>query len=411
MNTPIPFISLSNSITAMVNGKTLVAKAAHPNFTAIKEALKAGVTTEAASSAALAALFDIAKSIETRSQGAVQIVGNNVLYMGKPLHNTLTERMIAMLGEGFDIQPLINFLTRLMKNPSFRATNGLFDFLAATNIPITPEGKFLAFKKVRSDYLDIHSGTIRNAVGDEPRMPRNKVNEDPEQTCSYGLHVCSESYLPHFGGAPGNRVVIVEVDPEDVVAIPKDYNNAKMRCAGYKVIGEVAQADVPRAFSSAVMSSADFAVDATPTFYDEEGIEDEDEYLSDEPTEVIRDVDGVTITFTREDEDSDWVASWKDPDGEDTEVDTEEFEIEYAVDFVRENHLEEVSTYTAEVRWLDGDGELQIVVVTLENFSTEDGPEDWDFFEEIETEDDLDGAKVVNITQVAGTVRKRGGYG
>ena len=56
------------------------------------------------------------------------------------------------------------------------------------------------------------------------------------QTCSYGLHFCSEGYLRHFGG---DRVVILKINPRDVVSIPTDYNNTKGRCCRYEVIGEV----------------------------------------------------------------------------------------------------------------------------------------------------------------------------
>ena len=65
------------------------------------------------------------------------------------------------------------------------------------------------------------------------------MDEDSTRTCSFGLHVCSYDYLPNFGTGGGDRVVICEVNPRDVVAIPQDYNNTKMRVCKYKVIAEV----------------------------------------------------------------------------------------------------------------------------------------------------------------------------
>jgi acyl carrier protein len=109
---------------------------------------------------------------------------------------------------------------------------------------ITDEGMILAYKRVREDYMDIHSGTIRNAVGDSPSMPRNKVDENKDRTCSDGLHFCSFSYLPHFGSGPGSKVVILEIHPKDVVAIPSDYNDAKGRTCAYTVIGEYQGDDI-----------------------------------------------------------------------------------------------------------------------------------------------------------------------
>ncbi len=67
-------------------------------------------------------------------------------------------------------------------------------------------------------------------------MPRNEVDENSEVTCSQGLHVASYSYMDHY---PGERIVICKVNPKDVVAVPADYNNAKMRVSGYEVVGEV----------------------------------------------------------------------------------------------------------------------------------------------------------------------------
>ena len=106
-------------------------------------------------------------------------------------------------------------------------------------IPITENGTFLTYKKIKGDWTDVYTGKFDNSIGAEPEMPRNQVNEDSSQTCSAGLHVCSYEYLPSFGTSPGNRVVICEVNPRDVVSIPDDYNNTKMRVCRYKVIGEV----------------------------------------------------------------------------------------------------------------------------------------------------------------------------
>jgi hypothetical protein len=69
-------------------------------------------------------------------------------------------------------------------------------------------------------------------------MPRNKVDEDKDRTCSYGLHFCSISYLPHFSDSCGGHTMIVKINPKDVVAIPADYNNTKGRTCRYEVIGE-----------------------------------------------------------------------------------------------------------------------------------------------------------------------------
>lgn len=368
-----------NSITVFANGKTLVAASSHPNFKAISDYLK----TPGADETTVAAMFDIPAAIKTLSKGLVEVRGNTVFYAGKELHNTLTSRMMAMLRDGFDISPLVNFLEKLMRNPSHRAVTGLYDFLEATHIPITPEGNFLAYKKVRGNYLDIHSGTIRNAPGDAPRVPRNQVDEDPDRTCSHGLHVCSASYLQHFGSCNGSdRVVVVEVSPEDVVAIPRDYNNAKMRCAGYKVIGEVPNGTKPEAvFSKAVMSAPDLdpagsmaaAPVAAKTF---------------QQNDRIINIEGIPVRFVLEDDDYEdedtWVAYYTDSDGSEQTYVSYEADLEDAIESFKEDRMNKIETWTATIRYLDDNGGVVNVLSTVEHdlFAGEDGgeePDDWEF--------------------------------
>jgi hypothetical protein len=160
-----------------------------------------------------------------------------------------------MLTEDFPIEPLVLFMENLMSNPSKRAVDELYGFLEKNSLPITPEGHFLAYKKIRDDYKDIYSGTMDNSVGQVLEMERNGVDDDKDRTCSSGLHFCSESYLPHFGTGHGNRVVILKINPRDVVSIPSDYNNAKGRACRYEVIGEL-NVDASDAFTAPVQVSA-----------------------------------------------------------------------------------------------------------------------------------------------------------
>ena len=83
-------------------------------------------------------------------------------------------------------------------------------------------------------------------------MERNQVDDDQNQTCSTGLHFCSQEYLNHFGGA---RTVIVKINPRDVVSIPNDYNNSKGRACRYEVIGELG-VDPEEAFTETVQENA-----------------------------------------------------------------------------------------------------------------------------------------------------------
>ena len=173
------------------------------------------------------------------SDGRVTVEAGIVKLDGQLIHNTLTKRMVQMAEEGFDITPMSNFLANLFDNPSYRAVNELYGFMENSDLPITDDGHFIAYKRVRQNYTDCHSGNMDNSVGTVVKMARNQVNEDAKQTCSAGLHFCSRSYLTSFGNEKGNRTVVVKINPRDVVSIPVDYNNAKGRCCEYEVLYEL----------------------------------------------------------------------------------------------------------------------------------------------------------------------------
>lgn len=203
----------------------------HVNYDAILEAVKTQTWDD------IETLIDPVKSIQAFSQGRVEINRDGEFFWdGEVIHNSLTAKMVDMLREGFTIEPFVNFMTKLMQNPSRRAVNELYGFLEKGELPITSDGHFLAYKKVRDDYLDVHSGTISNAVGQVVSMPRNQVDDDPSNTCSSGLHFCSKDYLNNFGGA---RVMILKINPAHVVSIPADYDDTKGRTCRYTVIGEL----------------------------------------------------------------------------------------------------------------------------------------------------------------------------
>jgi len=154
----------------------------------------------------------------------------------------LGDKIIKFANEGLPYQPLVQFAANLQANPSYRAVNELFTFLEKNDHPITENGNFIAYKRVRKDFKDIHSGTFDNSPGTEPTMPRNQVNEDSAQVCSAGLHVANWTYAhTQFASSdPATDIMLeVEVNPSDVVSIPVDYNNAKMRVCKYKVLGVV----------------------------------------------------------------------------------------------------------------------------------------------------------------------------
>lgn len=188
--------------------------------------------------------------------GRVTIGYDAILLDGKVINSTLTNRMLEMINQGFDIAPMARFMDKLYANPSRTAVEELFLWLDNSNLPITEEGNFLAYKKVDDDYSSFHKNPdgskCWNKIGTIVEMPRNEVDDRRERTCSNGLHFCSYTYLPSYYGSQG-RVVVLEINPAEVVSIPSDYNNAKGRAHRYLVRDEITQEDAAFAFPNAVV--------------------------------------------------------------------------------------------------------------------------------------------------------------
>lgn len=109
----------------------------------------------------------------------------------------------------------------------------LYPFLKHSGIPFTADGCFLAYKGVKGDYTDCHTGKISNMPGVTNEMPRNKISDDPNHACHEGFHVGA---LGHARGY-GTRVIICKVAPEDVVCVPYDSSQQKMRVSKYVIMG------------------------------------------------------------------------------------------------------------------------------------------------------------------------------
>lgn len=213
----------------------------------------------------------------------IELKGGQVFYQGEAVSNYCVGKMFSMIEEGFDVVPMANFLTRLMNNPSRRVFENLYSFLEKGNIAITEDGYFLAYRAVDRKYLDIHSGTVLNkpyvlmndadkdaitkpcGKHNEARitiednltvisMSRRNVDDDPDRTCSHGFHVASFDYLQYFKQNDGH-ILVCKIDPADVVAIPSDYNDTKMRVCRYAVLSELSDPNADKLRNASVMGS------------------------------------------------------------------------------------------------------------------------------------------------------------
>ena len=213
-------------------GTAYSADATHPNFEAARAAIFADEIEKALG------LINVKRGIDKYCQGKIRIENEELFYGDLKMDTGLTKRIIAAMGDGKEFKFLVNFLENLMLNPSRRAVHELFGFLEHNDIELTDDGYFLAWKRVNNNYTDMYTGTMDNSLGKVVKVDRNQVDEDSNKTCSAGLHVAAKSYLPHYGGGRG-VIIQCKVHPRDVVAIPGDYKNAKLRCCRYEVMKDV----------------------------------------------------------------------------------------------------------------------------------------------------------------------------
>lgn len=267
--TKVNWIKTDQNITVNYDGETHILPLTDSLAPKLMDALRAREYDK------IPSLVSKAKQIEVSSGGRFLVVDGNITVDGVTAPAALGKKILQFSDEGLPYEPLVAFARNLQANPSFRSVNQLFSFLEKNDHPITDTGCFVAYKKVRADFKDCHTGTFDNSPGQTVSMPRNQVNEDPDQTCSNGLHVANFAYAKDFYG--GGVMLEIEVNPADVVAVPTDYNESKMRVCKYKVLG-VVDAEV----------STPLRVTLPPTpasTYDDEEDEDEEDWEDEESSD------------------------------------------------------------------------------------------------------------------------------
>lgn len=234
-NIPVSYIHLNTSIVVTTSdGEVHTVDATHPNWGVIIEAIDEQRLDD------LEELVDVQSAVNSYVSPIpdIEVSGGEITWKGYSVDNYLTDVILRLMNEGRNVDPLINHLDKLMQNPSSTSVRELYRFLEVGQLPLCPDGDFLAYKYVRANYTDCHSGKFDNSVGATPTMPRSQVDDNRDRTCSRGLHFCSKDYLDWYGSGDG-RIMIVKVNPRDVVSIPADHSNQKARCCTYEVVGEL----------------------------------------------------------------------------------------------------------------------------------------------------------------------------
>ena len=224
----IPYILTDNSLTVVINGKSLTMDKTNPSFGEAKKAL-ANEEWER-----LENLFDTGKAVEDFADGNIRVTDGEVFYKNEAIHSHVVGRILDFMANGEPYKPLLRFIEKLMENPSNRAVEELYRFLENKQMPLTPDGNFLAYKGVRDDYTDWYSGKFGNKVGDVNEMARRGVCDDHNIGCSHGFHAGSLEYAKGYGN--GGHLMVVEINPSDVVSVPLDSERQKLRTSKYKVV-------------------------------------------------------------------------------------------------------------------------------------------------------------------------------
>lgn len=250
------YVATNRGLSCLFDGgESFTVQKDHINYEAIMKLIKAnGAMTKLED---FKKLFSVKESIESFEFEGTKLILNDMeveIHIDGKKEQTISSKLLNRIIAIFKAEDevlkemqfvaIVRFIRNLYQNPSYRSVKELYGFLEKNDLPITQDGTFLAYKKVRYDYMDIHSGTFDNSIGKVCEMARHDVEDNSEVTCSCGLHACSFDYLENYGSSDLDRIVVVEINPKDVVSIPTDYNHAKLRCCYYKVVDEIPAVEV-----------------------------------------------------------------------------------------------------------------------------------------------------------------------
>lgn len=137
-----------------------------------------------------------------------------------------------------------NFMRRAGMIKRGHSVEDLLKFIQKGELPIADDGCVLVYKllnrtSVEGEFVDVHSGRVKQRVGSRVHMAEHLVDARRSQDCSNGLHVARRDYLSSFSG---DVCVLAKLAPEDVIAVPQ-YDARKLRAKGYTIIAELTDSD------------------------------------------------------------------------------------------------------------------------------------------------------------------------
>lgn len=240
----------ANIVVVSDDGQMYSATNAHPSW----DKIVAGAIKEDPSITKLFDIGAVAAEFFERLSDRVTIAGGAVYFDNEEMSGALEEQIVRFVenGQDSDWQALVKFYEKLMTNLEPHTREQLFRWLQQQQITITEDGDFVAFKGVRTvagkgtevSYESIsrgkaivdgqvYEGAIPNWIGAIVEMPRGEVQHDPSVGCHTGLHAGTWDYASNFARGATLRV---SINPRDVVSVPTDCNDAKLRVCRYTVL-------------------------------------------------------------------------------------------------------------------------------------------------------------------------------
>lgn len=210
-------------------------EASHETFPAMKRALLKKQW------ARVPHLINLARQLGYQTQGQVTIEKGIPFYKGTKMEGYLGTLLAETVrrGKNSELPSLLKFANNVYQNPDPKTRDEVYQFLELSKMPRTDDGCFLAYKCVRADFTDCHTGKYDNTPGETPAMPRKAVNSNTREACSSGFHFAALDYIRDGFGSKGNRVVMIKINPRDVVAIPEYKDTLKGRTWYYEVVKEL----------------------------------------------------------------------------------------------------------------------------------------------------------------------------
>ena len=229
----------------------------HVSFEAILEKIIKGSATDEEIRELARVRETLARKMSSLSE-RVSVDGMTVYFDGDEIRGEVSDIIKSLFIEGrdLDFKPLVNFLEKASTNPSLESVDDLYRWIRAGDLVIDPEGYIIAYKAVKVDEngvgVSIHAGkafvngqefegNIPNVPGTVITMPRSEVDPKSFNTCSYGLHAGTYAYASKFASWQSNgktRIALVKINPRDVVSVPTDHADSKMRVSRYVVVSQ-----------------------------------------------------------------------------------------------------------------------------------------------------------------------------